>query len=57
MSYTKSVFLPVTPDEAFDLVTQPERLRRWMTIAARIDLRAAGDFRWTVVLALTPKGP
>lgn len=56
MSYTKSVFLPVTPDEAFDLVTQPERLRRWMTIAARIDLRAAGDFRWTVVPGAHAKG-
>ncbi|WP_136612205.1 TIGR03086 family metal-binding protein [Sinomonas albida] len=49
MSYTKTVYLPVTPDQAFDLVTQPERLRRWMTISARVDLRAGGDFRWTVV--------
>jgi uncharacterized protein (TIGR03086 family) len=47
--YSKTVFLPVPPDQAFDLVTQPERLRRWMTITARIDLRAGGDFRWTVV--------
>ncbi|WP_422934426.1 TIGR03086 family metal-binding protein [Sinomonas sp. P47F7] len=49
MPYSKTVYLPVTPDQAFDLVTQPERLRRWMTISARVDLRAGGDYRWTVV--------
>ncbi|MEA5455679.1 TIGR03086 family metal-binding protein [Sinomonas sp. JGH33] len=49
MSFTKTVFLPVEPAEAFELITQPERLRRWMTISARIDVRAGGDFRWTVV--------
>ena len=47
-SCTKSVVLPVSLDEAFALVTQPERLRRWQTVSARIDLRAGGDFRWTV---------
>lgn len=49
MTFAQTVFLPVTPDEAFGLVTQPERLRRWMTVTSRIDLRAGGDFRWTVV--------
>ncbi|NUP73350.1 MAG: TIGR03086 family protein, partial [Sinomonas sp.] len=49
MSFTQTVFLPVTPDQAFDLVTQPERLRRWQTLAARDDLRAGGEYRWTVV--------
>jgi uncharacterized protein (TIGR03086 family) len=49
MTYTKTVTLPVTPDEAFDLVTQPERLRRWMTVSAYVDLRAGGSYRWTVV--------
>ncbi|MGA8211001.1 MAG: TIGR03086 family metal-binding protein [Nocardioidaceae bacterium] len=48
MSYTRTVTLPVTPDEAFILVTDPERLRRWQTVSARVDLRAGGDFRWTV---------
>jgi uncharacterized protein (TIGR03086 family) len=48
MSYTKTVTLPVTPDEAFALVTQPERLRRWQTVSAYVDLRAGGDYRWTV---------
>ncbi|MEO7269731.1 MAG: TIGR03086 family metal-binding protein [Knoellia sp.] len=46
--FTKSVDLPVTPDEAFALVTQPERLRRWKTVAATVDLRAGGAYRWTV---------
>ncbi|RHW26116.1 TIGR03086 family protein [Nocardioides immobilis] len=48
MTYTKTVTLPVTPDEAFALVTEPERLRRWMTVAATVDLRAGGEYRWTV---------
>ena len=48
MSYTKTAFLPVTPDEAFALITQPERLRRWQTVSARVDLRAGGEYRWTV---------
>ncbi len=48
MSFTASTHLPVPPDEAFDLITQPERLRRWQTVTAYVDLRAGGDFRWTV---------
>lgn len=46
--FTKSVELPVTPDEAFALITEPERLRRWKTVAATVDLRAGGAYRWTV---------
>lgn len=48
MSFDKTIHLPVTADEAFALITQPERLRRWQTVAARVDLRVGGDFRWTV---------
>ncbi|GAB3884007.1 TIGR03086 family metal-binding protein [Terrabacter terrigena] len=48
MSFTKTAHLPVTPDEAFALVTEPERLRRWQTVSAVVDLRAGGDYRWTV---------
>lgn len=48
MTFTKTVTLPVTPDEAFALVTQPERLRRWKTVTAQIDLRVGGDYRYTV---------
>ncbi|HWJ09524.1 MAG TPA: TIGR03086 family metal-binding protein [Nocardioides sp.] len=48
MTYTRTVSLPVSPDEAFALVTQPERLRRWMAVTARVDLRAGGAWRWTV---------
>lgn len=48
MSFNKTVFLPVDPDTAFALITEPERLRRWKTIAARVDLRLGGDYRWTV---------
>lgn len=48
MSYTKSAVLPITPDEAFALITRPERLRRWQTVSARVDLRAGGEYRWTI---------
>lgn len=48
MTYIKSVHLPVAADEAFALVTQPERLRRWQVVTARVDLRAGGEYRWTV---------
>ena len=40
--YTISAELPVSPDEAFALVTEPERLRRWKTVSATVDLRAGG---------------
>jgi uncharacterized protein (TIGR03086 family) len=45
----KTVFLPVSTDEAFALITEPDRLRRWKTVSARVDLRAGGQYRWTVV--------
>jgi uncharacterized protein (TIGR03086 family) len=48
MTYTKTADLPCSPDEAFALITEPERLRRWMTVSAYVDLRAGGSFRWTV---------
>lgn len=47
-TFTKTVTLPVSPDDAFALVTQPERLRRWQTVSAYVDLRAGGEYRWTV---------
>jgi uncharacterized protein (TIGR03086 family) len=49
MPYDKSVVVPLSADDTFALVTEPERLRRWNTIAARIDVRAGGEFRWTIV--------
>ena len=38
----------MTPDEAFALITEPERLRRWQAVSAVVDLRAGGAYRWTV---------
>ena len=46
--FTKTVVLPVDIDEAFALITEPERLRRWQTVSARVDLRVGGDYRWTI---------
>lgn len=48
MTYTKTAVLPVTPDEAFALITEPERLRRWQAVSAVVDLRAGGSYQWTV---------
>ncbi len=48
MSFTKTVTLPVTPDEAFAMITEPERLRRWQAVSASVDLRAGGGWSWTV---------
>lgn len=48
MPFNKTVFLPVDPDAAFALITEPERLRRWQAVAARVDLRIGGDYRWTI---------
>jgi uncharacterized protein (TIGR03086 family) len=48
MSFDKTIHLPVSADEAFALITDPERLRRWQTVAARVDLRIGGEYRWTV---------
>jgi uncharacterized protein YndB with AHSA1/START domain len=44
-----SVVLPVSPEDAFALLTEPERLRRWKTVSARVDLRAGGSYRWTII--------
>lgn len=46
--YTKTVVIPVDIDEAFALITDPERLRRWQAVSARVDLRVGGDYRWTI---------
>ncbi|WP_427131206.1 TIGR03086 family metal-binding protein [Pseudarthrobacter sp. S9] len=48
MSFNKTVFIPVDPDVAFALITEPERLRRWKAVAARVDLRIGGEYRLTV---------
>jgi uncharacterized protein YndB with AHSA1/START domain len=48
MRLEKTIHLPVGADEAFALITEPERLRRWQTAAARVDLRIGGEYRWTV---------
>jgi uncharacterized protein (TIGR03086 family) len=46
--FTTTVDLPVGPDEAFALVTEPERLRRWTAVCATVDLRAGGTWSWRV---------
>jgi uncharacterized protein (TIGR03086 family) len=48
MKIEKTALLPIPADEAFALITQPDRLRRWLAVSARVDLRAGGEFRWTL---------
>ena len=56
MSYEKSVLVPLGADETFALITEPDRLRRWQAIAARVDLRAGGEYRWTIVPGKSARG-
>jgi uncharacterized protein (TIGR03086 family) len=49
MPFEKSVVVPLNADDTFALITEPDRLRRWQVITARVDLRAGGDYRWTIV--------
>ena len=37
--------LDTNTDETFALLTEPERLRRWLAISASVDLRVGGDHR------------
>ncbi|TJZ74376.1 TIGR03086 family protein [Rhodococcus oryzae] len=47
--FDRTVEVALEPDAAFELISRPERLRRWLTVAARVDLRQGGRYRWTVV--------
>ena len=49
MTAEKSVLVPLDPDATFALLTEPERLRRWQAVTARVELRAGGQYRWTIV--------
>ena len=49
MAFEKSVLVPLTADDTFALITEPDRLRRWQVVTARVDLRAGGDYRWTII--------
>lgn len=49
MAAEKTALLPVSTEEAFALITEPDRLRRWKTVSARVDLRAGGEYRFTVI--------
>jgi uncharacterized protein (TIGR03086 family) len=56
MTFDKSVVVPLDPDATFALITEPERLRRWMAVAARVELRPGGDYRLTVTPGHTAAG-
>jgi uncharacterized protein (TIGR03086 family) len=56
MPHEHSVFIPLDTDETFALITRPDRLRRWQAITARVDLRAGGEYRWTIIPGHTARG-
>ncbi len=56
MTAEKSVLVPLDPDETFALLTDPERLRRWQAVTARVELRAGGEYRWTIIPGHTASG-
>jgi len=56
MSAEMSVLVPLGPDATFALLTEPERLRRWQAVTARVELRAGGEYRWTIVPGHTAAG-
>jgi len=56
MPFEKSVLVPLGADETFALITEPDRLRRWQVITARVDLRAGGDYRWTIIPGSSASG-
>lgn len=56
MPFEKTVFVPLGADETFALITRPDRLRRWQAITARVDLRAGGEYRWTIVPGHVARG-
>lgn len=56
MPFEKSVFVPLDPEETFALVTRADRLRRWQAITARVDLRAGGEYRWTIIPGHAARG-
>jgi uncharacterized protein (TIGR03086 family) len=56
MTIEKSVLVPLDAEQTFALLTEPDRLRRWMGISSRIDLRAGGAYRWTVVPGAIAEG-
>ena len=56
MPFEKSVFVPLDADDTFALLTRPDRLRRWQAVTARVDLRAGGEYRWTIIPGHSARG-
>src|SRR3954453_2064903 len=56
MTFRTPVTRPGSPRAAFALIPRPERLRRWQTVSAYVDLRAGGGYRWTVTPAHVAAG-
>jgi uncharacterized protein YndB with AHSA1/START domain len=48
MEVTRTVVLPVTRNEAWEALTEPERLREWFANDVELDVRPGGEgmFRW-----------
>ncbi|MDH3293955.1 MAG: TIGR03086 family metal-binding protein [Acidimicrobiia bacterium] len=41
--------LDTNPEETFALLTEPERIRRWLAVTTSVDLRVGGEYRFVCV--------
>lgn len=48
MTVDQSVLVPLGSTETFALITEPDRLRRWQAVTARIDPKVGGEYRFTI---------
>lgn len=56
MVLEQTVRVPLSPEQAFAMVTDPDLLRRWQTVTARVDARPGGAWRWTISPGHTAAG-
>jgi uncharacterized protein (TIGR03086 family) len=52
----RDMFIKASPDDVFGELTEPDRLRRWQAVSARVDLRAGGEWRFTITPSNTACG-
>ena len=56
MVLEQTVRVPLSPEQAFAMVTDPDLLRRWQAVTARVDARPGGAWRWTITPGHTAAG-
>ncbi len=56
MPFETAVVVPLSSTDTFALIARTDRLRRWLTVACRVELRVGGAYRWTVIPGRTAAG-